>query len=304
MRQVTVGLVLGAVLLLGGCKFADLIHRDQGGVKTADPPPPDAAQLVGYLNDNARRVQAVRCADVEMDCRQADQKVSLSGNLVCKKPLDFRLKGVVLGKPAVDIGSNKDEFWYWISEDKPVPYVYHCRYDDLKRGGVQLPFPFQPEMVVAALGISEYDPQKEYKLEANDKDHTLELSEATISPQGQPVTRVTVFNRRPAEAGKPQVLAHLLKDARGQMICAARISEVQINRETGAILPTRVSLSWPQQQIELSMRMYNLQPVMIDEAKATRIFTRSDLVKLPSFDLAQGRPDNPGGIQRAGGTAP
>jgi hypothetical protein len=304
MRQVTVGLVLGAVLLVGGCKFADLMRRDQDGGKVADPPPPEASQLVGYLNDNSRRVQAVRCDDVAMDCKQADQSVSLSGKLVCRKPLEFRLKGVVVGKPAVDIGSNNDEFWYWISEDKPVPYVYHCRYDDLKRGGVQLPFPFHPDMVVAALGIADYDPRKEYKLEVNDRDHTLELSEAALSPQGQPLTRVTVFNRRRSEGNKPQVLAHVLKDAKGQTVCMARVHEVQVNRETGAILPTYVSLSWPTQKIEMTMRLYNLQAVAIDDAKAARMFNRSDLNKLPSFDLAQGRPDNPDGLQRVRGAAP
>jgi hypothetical protein len=302
MRQVTVGLVLWATLLLVGCKFGDLIRRDQEGGKVGDPPPPDAAQLVAYLNDNARRVQAVRSTDIEMDCKQGDQSVGVKGQLVCQKPTNFRLKGVVVGKPAVDIGSNKDEFWYWISQDNP-PYVYHCRYDDLKRG-VQLPFPFQPEMVVAALGIAEYDPRKEYKLAVNDKDRTLELSEETVSPQGQPVTRVTVFNRRPAEAGKPQVMAHILRDARGQTLCMARISEVQVNRETGAILPTRLTLSWPAQRMEMTMRMYDLRPYSIDETKAAGLFTRRDLSTLPSFDIAQGRADNPGGLQRVGGTTP
>ena len=54
----------------------------------------------------------------------------------------------------MDIGSNDSEFWFWISKAEPVPYVFHCGYQELARGGVDMPFPFQPDMIVADSGFS------------------------------------------------------------------------------------------------------------------------------------------------------
>src|SRR5262249_57670564 len=109
-----------------------------GGVPTAE-------DLVYYLNFNARKVQAVQCNRLEIDCKQGNQGVGLDGLLACEKPRNFRLKAKLLGQPGVDIGSDGDrEFWYWISKAEP-PYLYHCSYEEFGRGGVRMPFPFQPD---------------------------------------------------------------------------------------------------------------------------------------------------------------
>ena len=55
--------------------------------------------------------------------------------MACQKPRDFRLRAKILGTPAVDLGSNDQEFWYWISKVNP-PHVYHCSYENLKTGKV------------------------------------------------------------------------------------------------------------------------------------------------------------------------
>ena len=43
------------------------------------------------------------------------------------------MKVNALGKEEVDIGSNRDEFWFWARQD-PEPFQYFCRYDDLNQG--------------------------------------------------------------------------------------------------------------------------------------------------------------------------
>ena len=148
----------------------------------------------------------------------------------------------VLGKSAVDIGSNSDEFWYWISQDKP-PYLYHCAYKDLITGKVKVPFPFQPDMVLAALGIADYDPKGVYTL--REQPRTWELIQATISANGQKVTRITVFNKEIAKSGQPQVLGHVIQDAAGNPVCKAVVEKVKEDRETNTKLPSVVKIEWP-----------------------------------------------------------
>ncbi len=216
-----------------------------------------------------------------------------------RKPRNFRLQAQILSQPAVDIGSNDQEFWYWISKNEP-PYLFHCSYDALSRG-TRIPFPFQPDMVVSALGLAEYDLAKKYELRADPRLHYYELIEQTLSPQGEPIQKVTVFNKKQVEAPAPQVIAHVLKDARGNPICTATIKKVQQNRDNGAIYPTVVMFNWPAQKLQMTMELHNLQVVKVDDGMAQRVFTRKNL-GYQTYDLARGVSDGPGNLQQTGAT--
>src|SRR4029078_5880788 len=100
--------------------------------------------------------------------------------MVCKKPGNFKLVASVVGNQAVDLGSNDQEFWFWISKAEP-PYLFHCSYNDFARGGVRLPFPFQPEWVMEALGMAEYGSPQDYQLVCRGK-AGLERVQQTRSP--------------------------------------------------------------------------------------------------------------------------
>src|SRR5262249_15600460 len=81
----------------------------------------------------------------------------------------------------------------------------------------------------------------------------LKLIEKTRSPQGVPVRKVIVFNRRKAEVPQPQVTDFLLlDDATGQMICSAHIVRRQIVANRGEI-PREMELRWPEQKLKLVM---------------------------------------------------
>jgi hypothetical protein len=293
-----VGLALAAPFFAGCVLWKSV--RDQPSVPPALPDQKaNVPALVNYLNLNARKVQSVR-AKVDMDCKAEGRAFGLSGAMACQKPRDFRLRGSVLGKPAVDIGSNNDEFWYWISQATP-PYVYHCSYRDLATGKVPVPFPFQPEMVMAAMGIAEYDDKAKYELREHTKPAVLELVQEATSPSGQPVKRITIFNRYAVQrAGEPQVLAHVLQDANGKLICRATVQKVMADPRSGATVPTKVKLEWPEQRLEMTMMLTDVQANVLDPAASARLFGRGDLTGHQAFDLARGVVDTPGGVHRAG----
>jgi hypothetical protein len=289
---------LGAALLAGGCTQWQHMRRDERAPAVVAAEAPPAANLIAYLNGNARRVQAMQCNKVAIDCLQGSQAVGLDGMLVCQKPRNFRLKAKVVGQPTVDVGSNDTEFWYWISK-APEPYVFHCNYVDFARGNVRVAFPFQPDMVVSALGIAEYDPNKDYKVRSTQR--TWELVENTTSPSGQPVEKITVFDRVQASGNRPQVIGHVLKDANGQEICSASVFEVQHHRQTGAVLPFKVKLTYPAEKAEMTLRLYDAQVVSLDPQRAGLVFSRRELASLKSFDLARGIEDGQGqGLRQAG----
>jgi hypothetical protein len=289
MRQIA-GIGLGIVLLAVGCNHAPYMRRDQS--TRVPPSTPTVSQLIPYLNQNGQNVESVQ-ASVYMDAQQDRQPVSLGGLLAFQKPRNFRLKAKVMSQPAVDIGSNGDEFWYWISKANP-PYVFHCSYRDLARpGGVDMPFPFQPDMIIMALGIGKYNPdESKYRVQVNQQ--TLELVEDAVSPQGQPVKKVTIFNRFPAVPPQPQVVGYALRDRDGKDICRVTVHEVEVMRDTGAVLPRKVTLNWPDQHAQLTMSLSRLQTNCIRAEDAVRMFQRSDLADLTSYDLARRVVDGPG----------
>ena len=303
MRRLMVGLALGLLPLATGCNILKPNPNPPHAGPVANGPAPTAEDLVKYLNYNAQKVQAVQSNRVEIDCKQGNQGApGLDGLMVCQKQRNFRLKAKVAGQPIVDIGSNDQEFWYWISKAEP-PYVYHCTYDELSRGGVRLPFPFQPDMIVMALGMAEYDPAKKYEVKSvpdpKGRAGTIELIEQTTSPQGQPVKKVTVFNAVQAGAGQPQVVGYKLKDMQDRDICTVVVYEVQavkLDANSVAVLPFKVKLNWPEQKVEMTMWLRDLQAVNIEPDRAARVFSRRDLADLQSYNLARGAADAPGGI--------
>jgi hypothetical protein len=288
------GLLIAAIGCIPGCK-RDVVQPDAPIAATTEKPTP--ANLVAYLNDNAHKVSSLKSTEVQIDAKQGSEEIGLTGSLFCQKPRDFRLRAKVAGQPAVDIGSNSDEFWFWISQAKDqdgVARVHYCSYQDMAAGKAHVPFPFQPDMIVAALGLGEYDATKEYTLKEDAK--TVQLVESAKSPQGDDVYKLTVFNKTRVAPGKPQVLAYVLQDARGNDICRASIQDVQtitVGNER-ALVPQRVQLLWKQQQMEASMtmRLYYPEANSIDARQAAKLFNRSDL-SIPAVNLAQSA-DAPG----------
>ncbi len=290
MRYLLVGLGLGTLLLAAGCPNWSNVRNGKEGPAVAGATP-SAADLVNYLNAQAAKVPALECGYLDIDAKADGQAAGLVGKMVVEKPRNFYLSAKALGSPAVQIGSNSQEFWYWIKDAKPA-YVYHCSYDDFNRGMVRA---VQLDWLIDALGIAPYDVNGQYQVRANQK--TIELWQDAVSPQGQPVRKLTVF-----AAGKPQVLAHYVYDEKNNVICAAHTLEVQAVRGSQAVVPKKLKLEWPAEKIVMTLKLEDVAvPNKIDPNRSQTLFTRQTLGHLPGYDLARGEDRALGGIQPAGG---
>jgi hypothetical protein len=284
---------LGVLLLpLAGC--ASLINVVGPGTEDRRPAsnqPPTPEQLVSYQKANADLIKSMQVRYLDMECKQGKIGASVGGSLHCQKPRDFRLMAGSIAGEEVDLGSNGEEFWFWVKRGDPR--VFHCAYADFEKGEVRLPFPFQPEYVLEALGMSaaghpencEVVPHKE----------TWELVEKSTA-QGKPVRKITVFRKAPLTAddmrkGKPQVLAYVLQDADGKhTIATAAVETVQLVDVGGvsAVVPKSLRLEYPDQQVTLRMKLDGVtlnKPFTAEQT--SNLFTRSKLTHLRSLDLAR-----------------
>jgi hypothetical protein len=307
MRIIT-AMLLSCCFLSAGC---EALKRKSKTDNIEPPPPgpastPTSASLVSYLNRQADRVAVLESSDVDIITHvQGKRMPGLKGFMVCEKPRNFRLTGEAVGTDYVDIGSNNEQFWFWV-KDGASP-LYYCSYSDYERG-VQLPLPFQPEWVVQALGMAKYDPNGKYRVEQ--KGNTYELIEEMML-QGQPARKITVFNSRNVSDDQPQVMAHIVQDARsGKTLCQATVKRmrfVEYRTQQGAgrvYFPAEIQLEWPSEQLAMTMKIGKATANhKMSNADASRYFTLPNWNGLKRIDLAQMRPGSPTGriIDQAGG---
>jgi hypothetical protein len=305
MRHLSLVLALGGLTVLAGCANSKWsIFRGNGGkTEVGYLENPTREQLVGYLNDNADRVQAVQCSHMYVQCSQGPLRtIGLEGQMVCQKPRNFRLVANlgVSGTQELDMGSNSEEFWYWIARGDP--YQFHCAYRALDEGTVRvMPLPIQPDWIIEAMGIAPCSSAE--SLTVVPRKDTVELVEKARSPQGRMVRKVTVFRRSRAASGTPQVIAHLLvDDATNKEICSATIMQSQMvvtsDGKAQVILPKKVVFWLPEGKLKLTM---TLDEVAVNKniGRPDLLFTRRPLANIRSYDLALGRVDN--GLQQVEG---
>ena len=280
MRRLSAPLILGSLLFITGCPLFQKKTPQEYAPPRLTSANPTAPELVASLNDNARKIQSVGCRYLDIDCAQGSQSVGLSGWMYCQKPKSFHLTASLAGATEVDMGSNDSEFWYWIRRSDP-PYLFHCSHEEFAKGQVRLPVPFQPEWIMEALGMAEYDPTKSYQVVANK--NTIELIEPAAL-QGQTVNKVTVFTRG---RNGLEVTGHQLRDSQNKVICTATIIHPQQDRATGAVIPKVVELNWEAEHVKMKLMMPNATVNGMEGQRNADLYARPN-INAQSYDLARG----------------
>lgn len=283
MNKVALSFGTLALAFLAGCGST----RWGQNLKPEAPAPtgaaPSAAALVSYLNDNANRMQSVQVGGLDLDCYQKGKSLGLRGMMAAQKPRSFRMNANAVGSRVVDLGSNDEEFWFWV-KNSDMPQQFYCNYKDLDEGRVKvMPLPIQPAWIMETLGMGPYGPADKYTLESDAA--TVRLVERTTSPQGKPVRKVIVFNRRPVRPPQPQVLQYqLIDEATGKEVCSARIIDTQIDKKTAAVFPRRVEIHYPEQDVKLALKLDDTE---INGTVTQTAFVRQELTGVESLDLAR-----------------
>ena len=127
------------------------------------------------------------------------------------------------------------------------------------------------------------------------KGRIIELTERTVSPQNQQITKVIVFNNFNANGNLPQVAAYRVYDSSNKLICQATIDRVQRDPASGVSVPQKILLEWPVQKLKLRLTLDGIQVnnPETDVARNSRLFTRPAIDNVRSFDLARGNYDAP-----------
>ncbi len=297
-RQATTLALLAPLSAVGGCEW--LRNMTQPDKKPAAADGAVAAktgkELVEYLNRQGDALVSVKYPRVLIDVKAGKEHHSLNdSSLICRKSRDFSLVG---GKTVlsdiVKAGSNGTEFWVYSRFSDPQYIV--CSHADFERGTAQLPFPFDPDWALQALGMGFYDPNRPYRVETDQAAREHRLSYESTTPQGATVKRTVVFAGDPMHDRQPQIRRHLIADAAGKPIATADIKEVVTvsagrgksgDKDAMVQVPTEVVLEWPTQQFKMTLKLRSPKVnEPISDADARELFTRPAISGVVPVNLA------------------
>lgn len=216
----------------------------------ADMPLPE---LVAHLNRTAERVTALRAAQFKIHSRGAGfEPIPLSASLMVETPRNFRLVASSLMGPEVDLGSNSEEFWFWAK--RAQKHIFMARHDQIARAQQRFPIPFQPDWLIEAMGVIPLNEAELTYEPGVPGSNRASLVSQRISPQGRPVRKVTVV-----DTCHGVIVEHVLYDETGRLIASARMSEHYREPLADVVLPARIDLDWPQEQLGLTMTLGRME---------------------------------------------
>jgi hypothetical protein len=218
--------------------------------------PPDAneTQVVDYLNANTAKIPSWRSDNVRITGRRsANMGMAVDAMLAIEAPRNFRLVAKSPLAEEVDLGSNADQFWYWIRRNEQK-YVFVAYHDEESVQSKSAPIPFDPDWIMEAFGVMPIDASQVTVEPGPPNSQSLKLISYRMSPNGEQVRKETFIS-----TCHGIVQQHILYDSRGELIATAKLSAHVRDRNTQAIVPTRVDLDWPKANVGLTMELGTIE---------------------------------------------
>lgn len=244
-------------------------------------------EIIDALNNNITKLYAWRSTDVKITAKQGGVPMSFSASLAVESPRKLRLIVNSIAGSEVDLGSNPERFWFWMRRGEPHG-VMTASYDDLSDGRPIGPLPFQPEWLIAALGVVPWTSsdftmheQPAAPRSGNDVRHVAFVSEQS-TPQGRAVKRTMIV-----DACHGTIREHSLHDSTGRLVAQVTLSHYQRD-PSGVRLPHRVELTWPETGVELSLKIGHIEvnPASVSE----QTWSMPSYPDSPVIDLTKFRP--------------
>jgi hypothetical protein len=297
---------VAALLALGtGCGLFEKMGSARPPKNSAPVAKVNADQLVDYLNAQASRLNSVTYDQAVITAKQGLVPLpSLRGNLAAVQPRNFRMTGQGSLSAKVDLGSNAEQFWLYLDAPSARQTYVFASHSDFETGRARLPadIPFEPDWVMQALGMTTFPRDAKYDVKPDERARTYTLSWPTATPNGAPIRKEIVFAADDADSSReqPQVKRHVIKDARGNVICSAEVkkahtvsaggSDTQTGHSFVVQYPTHIVLRWEQQRFEmdLDLRGGRANPQLTEEQVRAH-FSRPTHYGVQPINLAEAR---------------
>ncbi|MBN1851787.1 MAG: hypothetical protein JW829_03655, partial [Pirellulales bacterium] len=243
---------------------------------------PTLDDVISAVNANSGRVQSYVTHNASIHVPGTPSLPSLGGSIAMERPNRFRLRaGTALLGQEIDLGSNEELYWLWIKRSQP-PAVYVGRHDRFGQSQAHQIMPMDPDWLLAAFGLVEFNPADHHEGPMPRSDGKLEIRSIQNLASGQ-VTKVTVI-----DATRAWVLEQHVYAPTGTLLASVIARSHRYYPADQVSLPQRVEIHLPPAQLDLSM---DVGTVLINQISGDP----NQLWGLPQFDAPTISLDTMGG---------
>jgi hypothetical protein len=272
----------------------------------------DVDAFVAEHNRNADLIQTLE-AKMAIGVKSKLMKGGADGRLAMERPRNFKLElSTALNKKA-DIGSNDEEFWFWIQNDEKR--IYWCDYDEVQSSSLAVTY--QPDWIIEALGLKPISPEEAAKIKVGHSDvhGTTALVFPATRSGATTYTRMMIVWNQSRRVKHHRIYQGSVPNPKG-LLAQADISQfaefVAGNDDSDepkkCYLPEHVALEWKQDQLTLDARLkkdsdgrYEVKVNQFDSSRSAALFVEPivqghERVNLAEMGRAQSR-DSRGSVR-------
>lgn len=241
---------------LAGCittrNMMSLSYRDPmaGAPRLKNNKNPRLEEVVSHLNRNTELVHSWRASRIRIHAQGV--AIPLQGRLAVERGNHVRLEVTSPRGGEVDIGSNDQQFWVWSREMKPA--FVTCKHENTEVVRRSYGIPFETEWLMEALGVAPI-PTDGMTLETSPSKNEMRLVQQVVTARGHQLRRALLIDLKKGGV----ITEHSLYDYDGHRIAIAKLGAHYYDKPSGAVLPHRVSLDWPRNQMAVTMEFGKIE---------------------------------------------
>jgi len=284
-RLLTFALLL--LLATAGCRGLRTWMQPQPGPQAPAvlPEEPNLSQVLSAVNQNSQRVQSYYSPNARIS---ASGLPALRADIALQRPRNFRLRAqlaVGFTGPEIDLGSNRHEFWFWVRRSQP-PAVYYAAHDQYQASAVRHLVPVDPDWLIDALGMPQFDAAAQHTGPRRLRDGRLEVRSVVHSPTGE-LVKITLVD--PVRAW---VLEQHMYSADGKRIASAMADQFRYDPAHAVSLPGHIEVQLPTANLNLQIDAGDFR-INQPPGDPAQMFSRPSYDGYPEVNLAAAFPRIP-----------
>jgi hypothetical protein len=198
-------------------------------------------RIIESINQHNNLIKNFVCENAVVCLWNGPKKITLKSKIYYQKTLDFKMEFFsILGKE-LEIGSNKDFFWYWSKRDK-FPALYWSKHEDFNK--TRLKTPFDPSFLKTTLFLDAIDLSNSWILQ--NENHFV-VCYIKKNSSNQEIIYSVFVNKK-----NKNIDGLILKNIQEQVIA---ISEVKSRNDEG--LPEKIVYHWREENHTMTITMNN-----------------------------------------------
>ncbi len=218
--------------------------------------------------------------------------VRVDGHMAIERPRNFKLDIKAEGLSKADIGSNAEEFWFWVANDgKEDKWIYWCNYRDLPASN--LPVTYQPDWILDAMGLNPITPEEvaAIKTGRGPESGTTLLTFPAVRDRGAPYVREMVVSNADRRIKKLNIFSEsprqLIAEAWSEDFRSYPTGRTDSTEVERCDVPQTLRLHWMREQLVLKVAMNEMRINRFDHAMAADIFVEPEMPGYQRMNLAE-----------------